>query len=234
MKKSLLLLIIGCMFFTVLAENSDRKTVANILAKNNLNWDIDKIATFEGDRIIALDLTNGDISISGITQLNPEIGNLTELRVLTINDGQILTLPVEIFNCTKLTRLEIKNSNLKFIPLGLSKLTGLTELDLRNNELEQLPLDIGKLKSIVKIQLWGNNLIGLPSDIGNLLTLRELYLKHNRLTKLPDTITKLKLTYLDISFNYLQKSTRSVDTWLKKYDDRYQNEQFKTHEGNYF
>ena len=97
-----------------------------------------------------------------------------------------------------------------------------------------MPLDIGKLKSIVKIQLWGNNLIGLPSSIGDLFTLRELYLNHNRLTKLPNTITKLKLTYLDISFNYLQKSTKSVDNWLKKYDDRYQNEQFNTFEGNYY
>jgi Leucine-rich repeat (LRR) protein len=213
---------------------SDRETVASIFAGNNLEWDIDNRATFNRDRVIALDLTNGDISISGITQLNPEIGNLTELRVLTINDGQILTLPVEIFNCTKLTRLEIKNSNLKFIPLGLSKLTELKELDLRNNELELLPLDIGELKSIFKIQLWGNNLILLPPEIGNLITLRELYLNHNRLTKLPDTITKLTLTYLDISFNYLQESTTSVDLWLKKYDKQYLNEQFGTYKGNYF
>ena len=234
MKKSLLLLIIGCMFFTVPAENSDRNAVVNILAKNNLNWDIDKRATFEEGRIIALDLDNRDIASTGMTQLQPEIGNLTELRVLTINDGQLSSLPLEIFNCTKLLRLEIKNNYLTSIPIGISKLTDLTEIDLRNNELEKLPLDIVKLKSIFKIQLWGNKLTLLPSKMGDLLTLRELYLNNNRLIKLPANITNLELTYLDISFNYLTKNTTSVDTWLNKYNNQYKNEQYISTEGNYF
>jgi hypothetical protein len=234
MKKLLLLLVTGFLFFTVQAGISDRETVASIFAGNNLAWDIDNRATFEGDRVITLDLDNRDLSGTGITQLLPEIGNLTELQVLTINDGELSNIPIEIFSCTKLIRLELKNNNLSSIPVGLSMLPGLTELDLRNNELEKLPLDIVKLKSILKIQLWGNNLVLLPSDIGDIITLKELYLKHNRLTKLPNTITKLKLTYLDISFNYLQKSTRSVDNWLRKYDDQYQNEQFKTHKKTNF
>ena len=234
MNKSLLLLVTGFLFFTAQAGTSDRETVASIFAGNNLAWDIDNRATFKGDRVITLDLDNRDLSGAGMTQLLPEIGNLTELQVLTINDGELSTVPIEIFNCTKLKRLELKNNRLSSIPEGLSRLTGLTELDLRNNELEQLPLDIGKLASITKIQLWGNNLILLPSEIGNLSTLRELYLNHNRLTKLPDTITKLKLTYLDISFNYLQKNTKSIDAWLRKYDDQYQNKQFNTYKGNYF
>jgi len=234
MKNSLVLLIIGCVFFNVPAENSDRKTVANILAKNNLTWDIDNRTIFKGDRIIALDLNNKDISCIGITILIPEIGDLTELRTLTINDGQLSYLPREIFNCTKLEKLEIKNNNLSSVPIGLSRLTRLTELDLRNNELKQLPLDIVKLKSIIKIQLWGNSLTLLPPKMGDLLTLRELYLNNNRLKKLPASITKLQLTYLDISFNYLRNNTTSVDTWLNKYNSRYMSEQYNYSEGKYY
>ena len=234
MKKSLLLLAIGGMFFTVPADNSDRNTVANILAENNLNWDIDKRTTFEGGRIIALDLDNRDMSSTGMIQLIPEIGNLTELRVLTINDGQLSYLPLEIFDCTKLLRLEIKNNDLKSIPIGISKLTDLTDLDLRNNELEKLPLDIVKLKSIFKIQLWGNHLTLLPSKMGDLSTLRELYLNNNRLIKLPANITKLDLTYLDVSFNYLRKNTTSIDTWLNKYNNQYKSEQYISAEGKHF
>ena len=226
MKKSLLPFTIACMFFTVPAGNSDRNTVADIFAENNLDWDIDERTTFEGGRITALDLDNRDISTAGMVQLIPEIGNLTELRVLTINDGQLSDLPPEIFDCTKLIRLEIKNNNLLSIPVGIDKLTVLTELDLRNNELENLPSDIVKLKSIFKMQLWGNNLTSLPSKMGDLSTLRELYLNNNRLVKLPPNITKLELTYLDISFNYLRNNTTSVDAWLYKYNRRYKSEQY--------
>lgn len=233
MKKLLLLGVLGFVFFTVQAQNSDRNSVKIILAKNNLNWDIDKRAIFEEDRIVTLDLDNKDISLTGITQLVPEIGNLTELRVLTLNDGGLVILPEEMFNCTKLVKLEIKNNNLITIPLGISKLIKLSELDLRNNELSQLPLDIGKLLSIYKIQLWGNNLTELPSDIGDLFTLKELYLNRNRLTILPENITKLSLDYFDISFNYLYKNTKNVDNWLKKHNTKYMDDQFKSNKSEY-
>lgn len=228
MIKSTLLILTGFIIFSLQAQNNDRNTVKSILNVNKLSWDIDARTTYEGDRIVTLNLDNNDITDRGIIHLIPELGNLTKLRVLTVNDNGLTSLPLEIFNCTNLVILELKNNNLSSIPNGISKLTRLKELDLRNNELTQLPSDVGNLPSIFKIQLWGNRLTSLPSELGNLFTLKELYLRSNRLTFLPNNITKLKLNYIDISFNYLNNNTKTVDRWLKKYNYRYLNEQYNS------
>ena len=177
MKNLCIVTAVICSLFTLShAQRSDREVILSILIKNHLHWNIDKIATFEKDRIVTLNLDDEDIAKEGITVLSPEIGKLTELRKLTLNNNDLNKIPKELFNCKKLVILELKNNNIESLPAGISKLTHLKELDLRNNELDQLPAEIGNLKSIVKLQLWGNNLITLPPEIGYLSTLKELYL----------------------------------------------------------
>lgn len=223
MKKIYLIFLGVCSFFLSLpGQTSDLGVVESILEKNNLDWNIEEVATFNNGRIIELNLNNKNFGKEGIKTLTPEIGQLTELKELAINDNDLIILPKEIFNCVKLTKLEIKNNNLLSIPSDISKLSRLTVLDLRNNELKELPPEIGKLKLLSKLQLWGNELISLPSEIGKLSSLRELYLRGNRLTGLPLSITKLKLTYLDMLENQLCDVPRRIDRWLKKYDVNYE------------
>lgn len=226
--------VIGSFFVYSQAQNSDSAVVVSILKKNNLNWDINKIATFKEDRIVTLDLDDEDIEKTGITTLTSEIGKLTELSKLTLNDNDLTRIPKELFNCTKLEILELKNNNIESIPDGISKLAHLKELDLRNNELKQLPAEIGKLKSIAKLQLWGNNLTTLPPQIGNLSKLKELYLMENHIKNLPESITKLKLTYLDFFYNYLDNPSKKIKNWLEKYDRDYKGEQFPSGTGKVY
>lgn len=223
MNKIYLIFLGVCLFFlSSPGQISDLGVIKSIFEKNNLDWNIEEVATFNNGRIIELNLNNKNIAQKGITKLHYEIGLLTELRILTINDNDLTYLPKEILNCTKLTKLEIKNNNLLSIPSDIGKLSHLKVLDLRNNKLKELPPEIGKLKLLSKLQLWGNELISLPSEIGKLSSLRELYLRGNRLTGLPLSITKLKLTYLDMLENQLCDVPRRVDRWLQKYDVNYE------------
>ena len=219
MKKILTLLIMVSTFFTLShAQSDDPAVVKSILALNEIEVEVEEIVKIREGRIIELNLNNTDYSREGIKILPPEIGKLTELRVLTINDNDLTTLPKEVFNLTELRTLEIKNNDLISLPPGIRKLSRLRKLDLRNNEIEKLPKEIGKLTSLVKLQLWGNELRQLPYTIGNLSSLKELYLRGNDLTSLPVTITKLRLTYLDILDNQLCNLPGKIIKWLKKYD----------------
>lgn len=227
MKKAFIILVALSTFLAFShAQAGDVEAVKSILAKNNIELNINEIAKFRGGRIIELNLDNKDFGKEGITTLPPEIGKLTGLLILTLNDNDLTRLPKEIYNLTKLIKLEIRNNNLVSLASNIRKLTKLRELDLRNNEIKELPREIGRLKSLVKLQLWGNELKTLPSTIGNLSSLKELYLRGNRLTSLPVSITRLRPTYLDILDNYLCNVPGKVIRWLKKYDKNYKSLQF--------
>lgn len=224
MKSLVTILIIGLLFMSNYAN--DREIVQSILDENDLSWDIDEIATFQNERIVSLNLSNKQISKEGLTVLSPEIGKLSELRKLYLNDNDLLEIPVELFSLKKLVILEIKNNSLLSLPSGLEKLTNLIELDLRNNELDFLPPAVGNLKTLKKLHLWGNRFQQLPSEIGKLISLQELYLSGNRLETLPLSITRLKVKYLDVINNKLCNTAKPVDKWLKKFDHQYKSVQY--------
>jgi len=205
------------------AQGDDVQVVRSILEANNkTEWSIDKVATIREGRVVALNLNNKAFGKPGLSTLPSEIGQLSELASLTINDNDLAVIPKELFNCTKLTRLEIQNNAIMDLPAGISNLATLQVLDLRNNQLAELPAEIGKLKNLRILQLWGNNFAKLPSEIGNLASLQELYLKGNRLTDLPVRITKLKIKYLDILDNKICNPKPVIHKWLKKFDDKYE------------
>jgi hypothetical protein len=231
--KLLLLALLGLLVLNIQAQSTDIQIIESILKKNTLKWNIDERVTMRGNRVVGLNL-NGDITANSLTILSHDIGKLTELEVLTLNDNDLLVIPEEIYSLAKLKKLEIKSNSLQILPEGISKLVSLEELDLRHNGLTQLPADITGLKSIKKLQLWGNRLTTLPHNIGDLYSLKELYLTNNRLRSLPKSITKLDLSYLDISFNYLRDNESGIDTWLKKFNKKYKSEQFAKKDGAHF
>ncbi len=212
------------------AQTHDVTVVQTILKENNLDWDLFDRIRLQNGRIVTLNLDNKEYHLEGITTLSPEIGKLTELKTLTLNDNDLKVLPEDLFKLTNLKRLEVKNNELVEIPDKIGKLVKLKELDLRNNEFRVLPNSIVNLSSLYKLHLWGNDIEYLPNRIGNLSSLKELYLRGNRLLTLPVSITKLKLTYFDFLENYLcEVNNVKIDKWLTKYDDRYKGVQYCTH-----
>jgi leucine-rich repeat protein SHOC2 len=121
--------------------------------------------TMENGRVVDLELE--DFGLSGAVPA--EIGQLTLLRVLNLNDNQLTSVPAEI-----------------------GQLTALEHLDLSDNQLTSLPAEIGQLTSLKRLHLVGNQLTSMPAEIWQLTSLEVLGLNGNQLTTLPAAIGELR------------------------------------------
>ena len=80
----------------------------------------------------------------------------------------------ELGQLTELKRLYLDNNELIQVPAELSKLTKLEWLYLGYNKLTSLPAWIGKLTKLVNFHIGFNMLTSMPSEIGQLTNLENL------------------------------------------------------------
>ena len=129
--------------------------------------------------------------------LPAELGYLTKLESLILSSTPITgVLPRELGNLTNLKRLHITNSRLSGpIPGEMGSLTSLVELEVSFNELTgELPRELGNLANLQRLHLMGNRLSGeVPHELGRLTNLRGLFLARNQLSgEIPPELGNLK------------------------------------------
>jgi Leucine-rich repeat (LRR) protein len=153
--------------------------------------------------------------VGQLGELPPEIGGLTNLRHLDVNEMQLTELPPEIGKLTKLNGLYVGRNQLTELPAEIGNLTSLTELYLRDNQLTELPPEIGKLTKLNGLYVGRNQLTELPVEIGNLTKLKGLWLLGNSITDADlEHLNPLEnLTMLDLSAT---KVTKEGVTALQK------------------
>ena len=147
--------------------------------------------------------TSLDLSDNELTELPPEIGQLSNLTELDLAYNQLTSLPPTIAQLTNLTELNLSGNQLTTLPPEISQLTHLKKLMLGDvfggNQLTSLPPTISQLNNLTVLGLGGNQLIVLPSNIEH-LNLTTLDLRWNQLNTLPPEIgylTHLQKLYLD-------------------------------------
>ena len=156
------------------------------------------------DRAAREGWTELDLRNQGLTELPPEIGQLTNLTSLYLWDNELTAIPLKIRQLTNLTYFGLSSNQLTTLPPEVGQLTQLTYLDLRRNQLTALPLEIGQLTNLTGLYLNENQLTALPPEIGQLTNLTYLGLSGNQLTALPPKIDQLThLTNLDLWDNEL-------------------------------
>jgi internalin A len=154
------------------------------------------------EQAIEQELTELDLNGNQLSELPPEIGQLTSLTGLYLRDNQLNELPPEIGQLTDLTILYLRGNQLSELPPEIGQLTNLAELNLRGNQLGQLPPEIVQLTNLTSLVLSDNQLSELLPEIGQLTNLTRLYLRYNRLGELPPEIVQLtNLTSLDLRGN---------------------------------
>lgn len=145
-----------------------------------------------------------NLSRRDLSELPPEIGQLTKLTFLDLGANQLTALPESIGKLTNLTSLNLSRNKLNTLPESIGKLINLTTLYLSHNQLTALPESIGNLKHLTSLDLSNNRLKTLPESIGKLTNLTSLDLSCNQLTAFPESICQLtNLTSLNIDRNPL-------------------------------
>ena len=112
------------------------------------------------------------LSYGGLTgEIPPEIGNLTNLMALALDNNQLTgSIPPEIGNLTNLSVLSLSINQLSgTIPPEIGNLTNLTTLSLPYNQLTgSIPPEIGNLTNLSVLSLSINQLTGIiPDEICN-------------------------------------------------------------------
>ena len=121
----------------------------------------------------------------GLTQVPPEIGQLTALKALHLGGNNLTSLPPEIGQLTSLTLLILFGNQLTNLPPEIGQLTSLKRFYLNFNQLMSLPPEIGELKRLQRLILEDNGLQALPEALTKLTALEELTLHGNPALGLP-------------------------------------------------
>lgn len=103
-----------------------------------------------------------------IQKLPEQIGQLTNLEILSLSQNKIKTLPKEIGQLTNLQELYLDDNKLTEIPKEIGHLTGLEILNLSYNWLEDIPIEMNQLTNLTDLELDGNYMSIIPAKFDNL------------------------------------------------------------------
>ncbi|MCB0853970.1 MAG: leucine-rich repeat domain-containing protein, partial [Bacteroidetes bacterium] len=175
------------------------------------------------DKIISLDLSHNHIS-----KLPPELGQLSNLEYLNLNDNpglyiydvdwarlenlrelklnrlDLVEVPPVLFYCPQLEKLELYRNQLTHIPEIEGANYSLRHLDLSHNQLGYLPSWMYHLSGLEYLYLEDNRLEALSEEIYGLSNLKVLHLKDNALRQLPESIKALTALQSNNQGKYFQ------------------------------
>jgi Leucine-rich repeat (LRR) protein len=148
-----------------------------------------------------LTLKQLDLSSRKLTQIPPEIGYLTQLQYLYLNN----------YACRLLNRyLIVSNNELESLPCEISRLTNLKTLAVHSNKLTHLPKDMSKLTNLTYMDAKDNLLVSLPSELSQLSKLETINVRNNKLDCLPVEFTQLSKTTLYVEQNPMKSTPKEV------------------------
>lgn len=105
-----------------------------------------------------------DLSGNPITELPPEIGQMTNLQDLYLKETSLQTLPPEIGQLSNLRTLNLQDSRLTSVPPEVGQLYHLEYLDLQGNKLRALPLEISRLPNLHTLNVQRTLIQRLPPE----------------------------------------------------------------------
>ena len=94
-----------------------------------------------------------------LTELPAEIGDLRELRGLSVSNNQLVGLPTSIHRLTKLTVLYLDVNKLTELPAEISDLRELRVLELSHN-----PLTVDAIRRALKLRENEVRVHGVPGE----------------------------------------------------------------------
>ena len=140
----------------------------------------------------AKDERAGKLALSGrnLTEIPPEIAQLTSLQILVLKNNQIREIPEALAQLTSLQILVLNNNQIREIPEALAQLTSLQRLYLSYNQIREIPEALAHLTSLQYLHLSDNQIREIPEALAHLVNLKRLFLENNPITNVPPEIIR--------------------------------------------
>ena len=124
-----------------------------------------------------------DKSGKGLTKVDATIYNQTDLTSLNLSNNSLTSLPSEMGRLTKLQVLRLDNNKIEGSLIGEIRLmSDLRVLSASGNNMSGLPAEIGQLNKLVELDLSNNKLTELPNELRQLTGLKKLNLSGNKVS----------------------------------------------------
>ncbi|MCA2630673.1 MULTISPECIES: COR domain-containing protein [unclassified Microcystis] len=147
-----------------------------------------------------------DLSDKNLTEIPPEIAQLTSLQELHLSFNQISEIPEALAQLTSLQYLDLSHNQISEIPEALAQLTSLQLLDLSNNQISEIPEALAQLTSLQHLRLSNNQISEIPEALAQLTSLQELNLTGNQIREIPEALAHLtSLQRLYLSSNQIRE-----------------------------
>lgn len=122
----------------------------------------------------------------------PQLGRLTTVTKLWLNNNGARCLPRELAGCSSLLNLWLQQNLLRGLPQGLGAgLRRLQVLSLAGNLLPALDAALCELTTVQWLDVSECKITAVSEDLGNMSSLTRLDLHTNALEQLPDSIGRL-------------------------------------------
>jgi internalin A len=147
-----------------------------------------------------------DLSNKNLTEIPPEIPQLTSLQELNLNNNQISEIPEALAQLTSLQFLDLGHNQISEIPEALAYLTSLQGLYLGRNQISEIPEALAHLTSLQRLNLYNNQISEIPEALAHLTSLQVLNLNNNQIREIPEALAQLtSLQHLNLSNNQISE-----------------------------
>lgn len=164
----------------------------------------------------------GGAGTKALKNIPHEIGQLKELRELSICNTSIEKLPDSLGDLKSLERLQLMNNQLSELPVSIFSLSKLVYLWVSNNQLVEIPQNIN-LAELQQADLSKNQLKSLPESLALQGKLTKLRLDGNPWESLPDAFNRIENIDLDIddkrrllAYDYQGADGRGTNAWKEE------------------
>ena len=117
--------------------------------------------------------------------LPSNIGSMSNLIELNIQNNEISSLPHSFYNLKKMNYLKLENNKIETISPLIGKLENLQTFDIGNNPLKSLPDELCNSKQLKFLVLENTKIKELPKCLGNLKNLDWINVSGTQLTEFP-------------------------------------------------
>jgi Leucine-rich repeat (LRR) protein len=151
-----------------------------------------------------------------LSSIPVEIGRLASLLYLDLTSNQLTTMPTSMYQMTNLQSVTFGDNGLdaylgpvakQGVSIFLKYMESCFHVEmtqtiyLGDHGLESFPIHLCQQTSVTDLSLLRNVVTKIPSEVFWLKNLYKLCVRENKIKTLPDTLTKCRITDLDIGMN---------------------------------